>query len=342
MNSKAPTMLRITILRLIPNVRFGRWLTALIIAVIGLAIFGLAGFLVDYDAERFGYYFEWPPALFFISAVAYIVPVFHFITERSFAALDDLAPHLDDSVSILQLRTSIEQRTRAWHLRCALFAVLLWLVQSYMLAGSFRLMWFYLTDGYVSFVMSVGSLFVWLAMVIAMRALADNARLFGRLSADLRVDVLNPASYRPIGQMAISSTLVVLGAQALLPIMWMDGTVSIWTTLPAVILFLPLLLYLTLVPTLPLRRELRTQKGAAIAAVQQAINALPRPQEGLNPSDVQQATVLMDYRQHLNALPEGPFDFPAIVRFSLYAIVVPLTWAGAAIIEIFVNMILGT
>lgn len=330
-------LVTIWMLKLVPGGRYGRSLCAAFTLVIGVgayvsaAAIGEGGFA---SAQRFG---SFPVAAFFVAAVAYIVPVFHYITSRAEVAIDALTPYLKTDRAD-NLKSQLRRKPLSWIVRVSVISVAMWLVQSRLLAGSWERMWDAFTAGLFSALMSVGPLPVWLTMNIAMSALFNNAILFRRLSRDLDVQILEPDSYMPIGTMAVTSTLVVLGALGLLCIMWLGGPVNWWTTLPAVAFFLPLMLLLLLIPVLPLHRRLSEQREAATADAQRAL----REARSMNTSDgVAAQAAALTLRREVMRLPTWPFDVPAITRFISYAIIVPLTWAGAALIEMLVDSLVG-
>ena len=327
--------LKIWILRLVPSGRFGRWISAAVILLLGLIIYGVAAYSWSRargDVFRFP---SWPTAAFFTCAVAYIVPVFHYITKRSLQTVEGLKPYLPEPVAV-QTEKQIEYRSVSWLARSTLAAVVLWLLQSRLLAGSWQNMWDILSYSMLDLCLSIGPLPVWLTMCVAMSALLRNAIYFRDLSKQLNVNIYEPDSFMPIGSMAVTSTLVVLGALGLLSIMWVGGPVNWWTTLPAIAFFSPLLILLLLVPVLPLRRQLVAQKEDAMIAAQAAVREAQRlPSQ----ETVAAMTNALAFRREVARLPSWPFDVPAITRFVSYAIIVPLTWIGAALIEMLVNAV---
>lgn len=325
------------LLLFVPDIAYGRWIAAAVIVLVSFLVYGIAAWLAAEDPTYLGRFFSVPSALFFIAIVAYLVPVFHYITARTHGAIDTLEPYFANPDVAAELHRSVEKRSVKAMLRIAFVGIVLWFGQSYLLAGSLSAMWFYLTDNYVSFTMSAGPLFVWLAMSFSLSALSENAKLFANVVKTMNVDAFVPDSYLPVGQIAVYSTLVVLGGLALLPIMWMDGPVDWWTTLPAVLLTLPVLLRIMLLPVLPLRRRLREQKQAAMSQAQDRLNA-----SRAHDTPISEETLkLLTMRQQVDSLPEWPFNVSAIVRLLAYLVIVPLTWAGAAIIEMLVNMLLA-
>ncbi|MEO0614825.1 MAG: hypothetical protein AAFY69_01685 [Pseudomonadota bacterium] len=326
----------IWMLRLVPGGRWGRWFAAAIILLVGLAIYAPAVSMVAENPVRWRNYFAWAPALFFVCAVAYIVPTFHYITGRTHRALDQLAPYFRSRDALAAAHASIDQRSVFWFVRVALFSIALWLIQSRLLAGSWHYMWQRAGEGYVAIVMDFGSLPVWLTMNTAMSALVQNALTFRGLMPKLATNIFEPKSFMPIGRMAVTSTLVVVGAMASLSIMWIDGPTNLWTTLPGLLIFAPLLVLLLLLPVWPLHRELLRQRMEAVAAAQAQVQAHCTATE----EEGGQLAQALSLRREVSRLPVWPFDVGAVTRFVSYAVIVPLTWAGAALIEMLVNTLL--
>ncbi|MEO0425409.1 MAG: hypothetical protein AAF184_23955 [Pseudomonadota bacterium] len=327
---------KIWLLALVPESPFGRWLAAAAILGLGAAVYGVAAWLVATYPERYARQFSPTVAAFFVAAVAYVVPVFHYITERTREALDSLAPRLPAQTLALA-RRSLTHKSTLWGVRTILAGVGLWLVQSRLLAGSWQYMVESLGQGYVAIVMDFGPLPVWLVMTAATRALVENATSFRRLAQEVRADVFSPPTFAPVGAMAVTSTLFILGALAVLPIMWLGGPISWWTTLPALLLFLPMIPVLLLLPIWPLHRRLVKQRQEALAEAQAAIDSA-RQASAADGGALASALAL---RREVVRLPVWPFDIGAVTRFLAYAVIVPLTWAGAALIEMLVNTIVG-
>ena len=201
---------KIWLLAFVPNYRYGRWIAAATIAGLGFGLFWVTVFLAFRDSPPGARFGGWPTAAFFVAAVAYIVPVFHYITTRTEQALATLLPHVAVAERD-QFTGSINRRSLGWAVRTVIAGVALWLGQSRVLAGSWSAMWDSLTASFLGFLMAVGPLPVWLTMCASMSALFQNALTFRQLSLKLDVDILEPDSYMPIGSMAVTSTLVVLG-----------------------------------------------------------------------------------------------------------------------------------
>ncbi|MEE4302014.1 MAG: hypothetical protein V2J24_21430, partial [Pseudomonadales bacterium] len=184
------------LLAIVPSGPNGRLLAAVAIVALLLPVFFLSG--------AFGSG-SWSTATFFCAILAYITPVFHLVTERTEAAFDALAPRLAmEPETLAAARRSIRRKTVGSQLRVVAVAVIIWLLQSRLLAGSFEAMGEIFTGSALEFVMSVAPLPVWLFMYAATAALLQNARLFRLLAARVRVDLLDPEALTPFGYMAAS------------------------------------------------------------------------------------------------------------------------------------------
>ena len=316
---------RLWILRLVPNVRFGRWLSFLGLFLLMTAFVESAGLLSgDYP------YMGWPIALFFVCMVAYIIPVFHFVTERSQAALKELRDN--DLISAEQeatLSVRVSHRSWRWVVVNLSAASALWFSQSWLLTGELAIVVNSLFRNYPGFVATAGPWLVWITVTCTVHALVDNARMFRKLAEKVDVDVLNGASLIPFGRMAVSSTLLVIGAQSLFSIMWLGGDTSVWTTIPGLVPTTAALVYLFFAPVWPLHKRLKAAKQEQLSAVQKKIN-----QVSSHPlQDMPNLATLLTFRREVASVTEWPMDISVLARFSLYLVIVPLTWIGAALIE---------
>ncbi len=325
-------------LYLIPNIPHGRWWCALVVFGILLATAWAAGVLDSEISE--------PPhvatALFFCVILAYITPIFHYITRRTEEAFDELGPQLALTREALsRFRSRISEKSPLWFLVNTTLGISLWSLQSWLLLGSFVEMKRALTLNVVSSG-AIFSLLVWVFLTCAIHALVDNARLFRRLAREVNIDLLNTHALTPFAQMAVSSTLVVIGIQATFPIMWLGGTMNPWTTIPGLIVTTFPLAYLFIAPVWPIHTALREVKRAELARVQEEIDSRRQDQPQPSWHTLETVAPLLTYRREIASVPEWPFDLSIMARFGLYLVIVPLTWIGAALIENLVELFVGS
>ena len=139
-----------------------------------------------------------------------------------------------------------------------------------------------------------------------------------------------------IGRAALMPTLGLIGTQALYPLLWLGGSSNMGAILPGFIVTTASLVYLFLKTTLPIHRRIRAAKHAALNGVREEIErarAMDLPRGEL--------VAILGYREYLERCSEWPFRTSSVVRWSLYLLIPPLTWVGAALIENVVDLYLA-
>lgn len=329
-----PTRPQLWLLSVVPPGPRGRPLAALLILAVLVPVFAFSGAFAGIFAGGS----VWSMAAFFTVILAYITPVFHLITERTEAAFDALAPKLRmDPAARSAARARIRGKSGALQLRTFVAAVLVWLLQSRLLAGSVENMLAVFQGTALELAMTFAPLLVWLFTTTATVALVDNARLFRALADRVEIDLLDPDALTPFGYMAASSILVLTGAIASLSIMWLGGAVDPWTTIPGAVLLLGAVVYLVLTALWPVHRALRDARHAELQRVQLRIDEQGEAVRTLDADALAALAPLLAYRREIARVREWPIDLGVLTRFGLYIFIVPMTWVGAALIEYVVD-----
>lgn len=321
--------------RLVPEVPGGRWLCAAALFGILMGAFGAAGLLSDdlprtLAGNRAG-------AVFFAVIIAYIVPVFHYISQRTAEALASLQADLGlDAAGAAALAASVYRKPRQWFgwvlgIGCgsAVLHNLLLARGETSLADAFG------NAGW--WTMVAGTALVWIVMTLVIAALMDNAFLLNRLARRVNIHLLNPERTRPFGRVAVLSTLSIIGAQAAFPIMIFDGNVNPVAFAPGLAATTVPMLVLALMPVWPLHVRLRAERSRLLADVNRRIVELDA--EG-GPAATAELLPLLAWRRELLAISEWPLDARSLGRLAFYLVIPPLTWVGAALIEHLVESLL--
>jgi len=98
-----------------------------------------------------------------------------------------------------------------------------------------------------------------------------------------------------------------------------------------------------LIPGERLRRRIRMLKQVELARVNAAINrnqAVARSDD-FGGEKTLELVQLLQYRREVKALREWPFDASLVRGFSLYFLLIPLTWVASALVEILVERLAG-
>ncbi len=335
MNSQADG--RIWLLRLVLPGRWGRWLTSLLIFSCMFLLLGSGGVWTDVlpEAARASR----GTSLFFCVILAYIIPIFHFICERSQSALCALTPVLDLEVEQIALReAALVHKSRRWSLMVLSIGFLAGIAHSALLRSAVSATPTPSTIG-PAVVTVISTVAIWLVMTTVIAALVHNASLFAHLSKNLKFDLLNTHALKPFATVAVISTLAMIGAQAAFPLMLMEGEISALTYLPGLVATAGPMLLMLFLPIWPVHRLLAAKKRKTLDDLtRQIVNA---PQL----TDDQQTALavlnpLLAFRREIMQVPEWPFDVGLLARLLLYLILPPLTWVGAALVENLVDSVL--
>ena len=320
------------VLRLVPGVRFGRLLAAAGILLLLLGAYATAGMFTGHSPRSA------PPtvAVFFAVILAYIVPTFHYIVARCTDAFTELTPHVDASVHEIETwRRAITQRDLGSQLAIVAIGIAAGLAHNYALSQPAATAGDSLTGRlYVAVV--GGTMLVWIVMTAVISGLFRIAGIFARLAKRVRIDLLQPRSMTPFARVAVILTLVMIGAQAAFPLLWLDESTSAVASIPGLIATGVTMLFLFAMPLLPIHRQIAAAKTAEITRLDALVAVAPRGvQDGTG--SLAQLAPLLAYRREIEAAREWPFDTGVSGRLAFYLVIPPITWVGAALIQHFVE-----
>lgn len=315
------------------NRRRGRWLTGTLIFSVLFLLFTFVGEMFNDAASS-----RITPAtsLFFCIILAYIIPIHHLIVERSLLAIDQLKESFPGEVGTL---TTIQQRIKkkpgrshAITLAVGFSAGALHnglLLTERDLFGALPLP--------VTLLSIAVTMAIWIVMSSVVSSLVENAVLFNRLARQIKVNLLNVRALMPFGSVAVSSTLALIGAQAAFPVLMINSDAHWIIFVPGLIATGIPMIFLFLLPVLPVHRQIMNAKRQALDQVNRDI-FLQVPATGTDDAPAYTALQpLLLYRREVAATSEWPFDTSVLGRLAFYLIIPPLTWIGAALIEILVD-----
>ena len=319
---------KIWLLKLVFPFRFGRLLTGLLLVSLLVPVFYLG--VEEGDGVS-------APALFFSLIIAYIIPVFSFITARSREALLELRPILDLGEQAFEDALA---RLDSASLRGILLQLgggaLLGLAHISFIRGSVSAMVAEMTTSQTALISTLGTLLVWVVMTTVISTLIQQAILFARLGySRVRISLLTTRKLVPFARVSIISSLAIIGALALFPLMGVDSDMDLVSSLPGVIATLAPLLVMFTIPVWPVHRRIAVMKERELASLDSRIQGCLGSGDGtdLEGDKLELLAPLLNYRREIAQVSTWPFDTGAVTRLSLYLTIPPLTWAGAAMIE---------
>jgi hypothetical protein len=313
---------KIWILRLVLPVRFGTWLTGAILLLMLLPLF----YLGNTGATGAG-----TPALFFSVTIAYIIPVFSFITAKARDALHELQPWLDlDEPGFQQCLDRLDSASVRESLAQVLGGAAFGFAHISFISGSASFMVTDALSSVIAALSTLGTVLVWIVMTTVISMLIKQAVMFARIGRHhVRVYLLNTRRLVPFARVATYSSLAIIGSLALLPLMSIDGDMNLARALPGAVAMSVPLVVLFIVPVWPLHRRVAEMKEAELRNLDDRIEQY----EAQVDQGLEQLVPLLHYRREIALVPTWPFDAGAVTRLSLYLVIPPLTWAGAALIE---------
>ncbi len=314
--------------------RGGRWLLGFTILAVLLVFFTACGvFTQTLSPSPRG---SVGGALFFSVTIAYIVPMYGFISERTATALTTLAPVLDaDAETVEGWRARVFSKPARWLVGALVIAGIGGLGHNLLLYPD----WQEVRGSAPLAAMVVGTQLVWLVLTVVVAALLDNAVVLYQAGRRARVQPFDVRPLRPFASVAVSSTLALVGAQAAFPIMSIEGGVNPLAYVPGLLATGGPMLLTAALPVWPVHRRLVAEKRRILAELNTRIGAMELPDPS-RPETLTAFTPLLAYRREVEQVPQWPFDLNVLSRLGLYLIIPPLTWVGAAIIEHIVDTLL--
>ncbi len=323
----------IWVLSLVPNVRFGRLLSATVVLLLMLGAYAAAGLFAQHSSRVA------PPnvAVFFAVILAYIVPTYHYIVARCNDALADLERYLDASPEEkAALHAAISERRVATQMGIVAIGTAAGIAHNIALTRPEGLVQTFSASPAEAAVIC-GTLLVWIVMTTVVTALVQVALVFARLAKRVRVDLLQPRALTPFARVAVILTLAMIGAQAAFPLLWLGNGFSVTENVPGLIGTTIPMVFLFLMPLLPVQRRISADKAAEIERLDAEVAALTSAGGGTSADRLEPLAALLAYRREIEAVHEWPFNIGVASRLAIYLVIPPFTWIATAVIQHFVE-----
>lgn len=184
----------------------------------------------------------------------------------------------------------------------------------------------------------LGTVLTWFVVTNLVWAFINNARVFADIGRrSLRLALLQPARHALFGRAAVMPTLGLIGTQVMYPLLGIGGNFSAFVVLPGFLVTLFALVFLFVQTLWPVHARLRALRDTSLRAVDDRVGEVLGGAVEPEPEQLQRLNPLLTYRSHLQQAPVWPLSMTLIARWSIYLLIPPLTWVGAALIEILVD-----
>ena len=159
----------------------------------------------------------------------------------------------------------------------------------------------------------------------------------------MEIDALRPQLLLPFATVASLPSLTLMGTQLFYPLLSLNGQFNSFATVPGFVLTLISAIYLLLRPTWPVHVHMREAKASLLASTEAGIARWreTNPDRNFTASGVSDLVPILDFRDHVRALPEWPFNLDLMGRWLFYVIIPPLTWVLAALMDNLIDGLVG-
>lgn len=185
----------------------------------------------------------------------------------------------------------------------------------------------------------VCNVLLWVAMFQISIPLVNNARLFSLLGRCTKVDLYQPAELTAFGRAALRPCLFIIALQcAYVLLMLPDDTRFAVGTAVGLMVSMTLVAALFFLPLRGIRSRIRSRRREVIAALDARLARLPQADaataDGARLAEVES---LLALRARIQAVSAWPLGLEGVRRLLFYLVLVPLTWVGAALVEMLLD-----
>lgn len=190
----------------------------------------------------------------------------------------------------------------------------------------------------VSISIVVGQSLVWMTAGLLLFFSLHEVLVLHRLGKLVAIDLYCIDSLNGFGRTALNGFLIVMGAMALTFLQSINQTFVFRNYLNAFIVGLPAVLILVPLPIWSVHRRIQEAKYSLLRDLDDRIKATPKSLEG---EELHDLNALLQRREQVQKTRNWPMDLSISTRFVVYVFIVPLAWAGAALMEVLLDNVLG-
>lgn len=257
--------------------------------------------------------------------------------RRSLALVDQTRPLLDEPQAADSARETVRSAFRRHRLRFALLGLVLGLANTQPLAAARS------DVPKLALAISVGQLVMWITIGVMAGVRFGSAQAFRRLSEIVPLDLFRPERLKPIARAGVIDVVLIMGAFLLAPLQSLDLHFRWYNYQFALLVATPATAFALVWPLVPLHRRNRAERDTRVAEIDRQIGRLHTPGD-TGPGDADASVrleALLAHRDRLKAVRTWPLETALLSRVVIYLVIPPLAWAGAAVVQNFVDRILG-
>lgn len=179
---------------------------------------------------------------------------------------------------------------------------------------------------------------LWVVMCTTLSKMVINASVFSRLGAIADPDLLRPSRQAPFGSAAIRPALFLIGLLCTFPLLFIgEGSPSlgVWLALVACVSSLAGIVSM---PLRGIRKRIRARRKSILADLDERLEEMGCSElDSVSPQELRDMDTILDMRERVAQAPAWPLDLAGVRRILFYIVLPPLTWAAAALVEMFID-----
>lgn len=182
---------------------------------------------------------------------------------------------------------------------------------------------------------NVCNVLLWVAMFQISVPLISNARLFSLLGRCTTVNLYQPAELTAFGRAATRPCLFIIALQCAYVLLMLpdDARFALGTAI-GLMVSMALVAVLFFLPLRGIRSRIRSRRREVIAALDVRLARLPAADaDAADAESLAEAESLLALRARIKAVSSWPLGLEGVRQLLFYLVLVPLTWVGAALVE---------
>lgn len=189
-----------------------------------------------------------------------------------------------------------------------------------------------------SILLVLGQMVMWSIVGLVLFVSCHECWILGRLGKEVPIDLYNLDKLNGFGRAGLNNLLMVVGALAITTVQSIDQEFRAENYLNGLLVGLPAAIVLIALPIATLPGRIRRAKQAELVQLDLAIEGASRD---LQSGDLLRLNGLLERREFIKGLRHWPMDLSIFSRFVLYVFIPPLAWIGAALVEMYLDSMLG-
>jgi hypothetical protein len=184
----------------------------------------------------------------------------------------------------------------------------------------------------------LGQTLLWVCVGVLLAVRLHIAGLFHDLGGRIGFSLFEPTPLHAFARVGMLDVVIVVGGMAIATVQSIDVQFRLENYLSATVVAVPASIVLLIRPMWAIHRRMKARKLRLLGEIRALTAAAP---ESTRLDDMRLLEDLLRRRDRVAGLRTWPLDIRIWRRLAFYILIPPLAWAGAALMEVFVENVLG-